>query len=93
MTVRRSLTRRNYTDQEKRVLLSGVPLHPTSTRFGHPFHGGWNVAEIRLAWNELRDELLPVWKSDERFAHYRQRYAEPFAERFLAEQEERGREA
>ena len=83
---RRAARHSGYTVQERRVLLTGVPLTPLSTRFGWPFEPySWNRDEIAEAWEQLRDELLPVWKSDERFAHYRQRYAEPFAERFLAD--------
>jgi hypothetical protein len=59
-------------------------LHPTSTRFGHPFHGGWHVAEIRTAWAKLSAELLEWWATPE-FDYYRDRG--PFAERFLPDGE------
>jgi hypothetical protein len=79
MTVRRSLARRGYSEQEKRVLLTGVPVSCASTRFGHP-NTGWNVEEIRAAWAELRDELLVEFESPA-FDDYRSRG--PFAERIL----------
>lgn len=65
MPVRKRAKRHtNYSSQEKAVLLHGVPLHPWSTRFGHP-KTGWNREEIRKAWALLKDELLEQWNSAE----------------------------
>ena len=80
---RRRKNRHDYTDHEKRVLLTGVPLSPASTRFGFP-RSGWRDAEIRLAWETLQDELLPLWHSPA-FAHYRSKHSQPWAQRYLAE--------
>jgi hypothetical protein len=63
-------------------LLTGVPLTPKSTRFGHPIRGGWNVEEIVAAWSALRGELLVWWQSPE-FDRHRRQHDRPFAERFL----------
>ena len=84
MTLQRRISKTTYSDQEKQVLLTGVPLHATSTRFGHPFHGGWNRDEIRAAWALLGDELRIEWQG-ERFDHYRSRDPRPFAERILTD--------
>jgi hypothetical protein len=82
--VRRIARRRNdYTDQEHRVLLTGVPISPVSTRFGHP-RTSWNIDEIRVAWNELGGELRERWESPE-FAYHRGQHSRPFAERLLVE--------
>jgi hypothetical protein len=75
----------DYTEQERHVLLTGVPLTPLSTRFGHPLHGGWRIEEIRAAWAVLSDELLERWQSPE-FDYYRDRG--PFAERILTQDAE-----
>lgn len=81
---RKQLTRRgSYTDQERQVLLTGVPLHPWSTRFGHPI-AGWNRDEIATAWGLLGDELLEAWEG-EKYGYYREKYGRPFAERFLSD--------
>jgi hypothetical protein len=56
-----------------------------STRFGHPLRG-WNTREIATAWSELRTDLMVEWESGD-FDYYRDRHAEPFAVRFLAELE------
>lgn len=82
MTVTRKIPPENYSQQERDVLLTGVPLHPKSTRFGHP-KTGWNVAEIEKAWSLLADALLPEWES-EKYARCRERDGRPFAERLLA---------
>lgn len=74
----------DYTPQERQVLLTGVPLSPVSTRFGHPIHGGWNIDAIREAWHQLHKELLIEWQGD-KYAHHRSRHSRPFAERMLAD--------
>ena len=85
MPVRRRAKRRtNYTAQERRVLLTGVPLHLWSTRFGHPLHGGWNRDEIAVAWDLLQDELLELWETED-FALRRKGGGRPFAERLLSD--------
>jgi hypothetical protein len=73
-----------YTDQERRVLLTGTPVSSESTRFGHP-KASWNLAEIEDAWHLLEDELLEEWEG-EQFAYYRERYKEPFAVRLLRDE-------
>jgi hypothetical protein len=78
---RRRKHRHDYTDHEKRVLLTGVPLSPASTRFGFP-RGGWRVEEIRLAWETLQGELLPLWQS-QAFDRCRERHSQPWAVRVL----------
>ena len=81
---RKQLARRGaYNQQEHDVLLHGIPLHAQSTRFGH-WKLGWHREEIALAWELLRDELLPRWASDE-FADDRKQHSRPWAERFLAQ--------
>jgi hypothetical protein len=69
----------NYSDQEKQVLLTGVPASCKSTRFGHP-STGWNREAIREAWKILAAELLVEWEFA-KYDHYRERG--PFAARFL----------
>lgn len=80
---RRSKQRFGYTDHELKVLLTGVPLSPSSTRFGFP-RQGWNGAEIRRAWELLRSQLMVEWEGPQ-FARYRKQHAQPWAERFLNE--------
>ena len=81
---RKKLARRgDYNDQEKKVLLDGVPLTHLSTRFGHRRHG-WHLEEIRIAWDLLKEELMPLWESDEHpYSHHHERHDRPWAERIL----------
>jgi hypothetical protein len=72
----------HYSEQERRVLLTGIPLHATSTRFGHPIHGGWRLEEIETAWRLLRVELLEWWATPE-FDYRRRRDVRPWACRYL----------
>ena len=82
---RRTKYRSDYSAQEKQTLLTGVPVSCASTRFNHPFaKGGWNVDEIRLAWELLESELRELWE-DSSFDAYRDRGI--FAERFLSKHE------
>lgn len=85
--IRRAKRNTSYTAEEKKFLLNGICLSPVSTRFGHPIRGPLYVDLIREAWALLEDELRIEWQHDQRFAHYRKRFAEPFAARLLAEQE------
>ena len=81
---RKGLTRRgDYNQQERQVLLTGIPLTHLSTRFGHRRHG-WNLEEIRIAWDLLKEELMPLWESDEHtYPHHREQHDRPWAERIL----------
>lgn len=83
--MRRSKQRFGYTDQERRVLLTGVPLSATSTRFGFP-RSVWHVDEIRRAWDLLKADLLVEWQGAA-FDRHRNKHAQPWAERFLQEQD------
>lgn len=85
LTRRRKL-RHDYTDHERRVLLTGVPLSPASTRFGFP-RTRWDREQIRAAWATLRDELLAEWQSPA-FERLRARHSRPWAERFLSESDQ-----
>jgi len=57
--IRRRAKRRNdYTVEERKLLSCGVSL---VTRFG-TFHNGRGDKEaLRLAWNDLRDEIMEEW--------------------------------
>lgn len=74
----------DYSPQERHVLLTGVPLTPWSTRFGHPIHGGWKLEEIRAAWQQLSLELRIEWQGS-KYASHRTQHGRPFAERILSD--------
>lgn len=89
---RRPKRRSGYSPQERRVLLTGTPLNPQSTRFGHPrLPSGWNVPAVREAWSLLRDELLAEWESP-MYAAWRERSPRPWAERLLSQEDAQCRE-
>src|SRR3954466_9433161 len=50
--------RRDYSSSEINTLMAGVA--PT-TRFGALHKGTADLAAMREAWEDLRDELLPLW--------------------------------
>jgi hypothetical protein len=70
-----------YTPYEKHVLLTGVPVSPM--RFGYPRRIGWNIEEIRRAWELLSEELLELWAVDPQYAYDRERHTDPFVVRLL----------
>jgi hypothetical protein len=55
---RRAKRRRDYTKQEINLLTTGISL---TTRFGALHKGLADMAAMREAWDDLRDELLPQW--------------------------------
>jgi hypothetical protein len=80
---RRNKHARNYSAHERDVLLCGVPVSAASTRFGH-LKSGWNLEEIRTAWEALREDLAEQWQ-EPRYDVYRDRYKMPYAEWFLSQ--------
>ena len=63
MVMQRKTPEKEYNQQERQTLLTGIPLSPYSTRFGSS-KTGWNRDEIAKAWEQLKDELLPLWDSE-----------------------------